>query len=638
MIHQYDQKLSRFGITLFLLLFLIGALGSWIAAAQPAAVVYAASNQPDVALGALQTGPTIRFTSATVDVNENAGGAGNFDLTISVQLGVDPSTLTRPVTVTYRTVDGTANGGSDYVSLTDERIVYTTADGTNRIKTFTVTILQDEIPEADENFYIILQDPQNAVLGNPNVVEIEIDSEDPFPTNTPSSGSPTPIYADMYESNNTISVAYPLAVNSTAFCGSPNATLWPSGDIDFYKFWGKRAAIYDISAKNLDLGIDTIMTLYDTNGNYRESNDDFNGSRGSFITFSSAADGYHFIKIENKDNADPADKTYCVEVIERIPTSTPTNTPQPTATTKATLSSYDRCEDNSNFDRACTLGATDPPVAETFNFVPFSGTGPDNDFYRIWVKQGWSYTCETLNLSAVNDTNMILYDQNQNTIAGNDDKRPDDLGSLVSYYASYTGWLYILVGPYATPDYDDSPLYQYDLQCSATAATPTPTPRPTFPPNTGTGGGGAVTQPTATQPVTTPEPTIDIFATLTAAAPMSTPAPVVNIQPLPTATPNIAPSTATELNVILYYDANQNFQPELDEGIMDMAVSVYDGVTGQLLSLGYTNEAGMLRFSLVTSSNVLRVSIPFLGFNQTVATGTSEVRLRVVPQSVSSSP
>ncbi|MDA0245021.1 MAG: pre-peptidase C-terminal domain-containing protein [Chloroflexi bacterium] len=599
--------------------------GLFVYAATPSTAVVSAAQAPaNPELAALQVLPTVRFAAATATVGEADG-----TVTLNILISAAPL-ITRPVTVTYTTVDGSATAGLDYGAASG---TVTFANGQPTARTIVITILNDALPEANETFSVVLQSPQNATLATPSIASVTIQSDDA--SATPTGGAATPVYSDIYENNNDIPTATTLPVNNTSFCTTPNATLWPVGDIDFYRFWAKAGAEYEVQTKNLALGLDTMMSLYGVQGQYLADNDDSNQSRASYISFIPAETGYHYVSIINKDASDPANKTYCVEVTETVlPTSTPapTHTPQPTATL---VQGVDICESNNHFDEACTIGTGD---LTTFNFVPVSGPGPDNDFFRLWVKVGWFYTCETLNLSSVNDTNVIIYDQNRNGLAGNDDKASDDLGSKVTYYATYTGWLFVLVGPYAIPNYDESPQYTYDLMCDGIAATPTPTPRPT---TVFTGGSGGGTLPRTPTPTPTPEgepteavPTPDIIATVNfLLSPTPTPPSIVQIVPLPTATP-LAPvgGNTTDLTVILYYDQNSNFTPELDEGIMDMAVSVFDGVSGQLLSFGYTNEAGLLRFTIAAPSNILRVSVPFLGFNQTVVAGTPEVRLRVVPQ------
>ena len=73
-----------------------------------------------------------------------------------------------------------------------------------------------------------------------------------------------------------------------------------------------------------------------------------------------------------------------------------------------------------------------------------------------------------------------------------------------------------------------------------------------------------------------------------------------------------------------------NFTPELIEGVEDVAVAIYDNITGELLAFGYTNEAGMIRFSSLLVSGAVRISIPFFQFNQVVV-GDATIAIRIAP-------
>jgi hypothetical protein len=110
--------------------------------------------------------------------------------------------------------------------------------------------------------------------------------------------------------------------------------------------------------------------------------------------------------------------------------------------------------------------------------------------------------------------------------------------------------------------------------------------------------------------------------------------PNVVIVPLPTATSAAGGATAVNLDITLYYDANNNFTAELNEGIVGAAVGVFDNASGQLLAFGYTNEAGNVRFGPIATTGAIRVSVPFLNFSQVLAAGDSTIFLRVAPQAL----
>ena len=620
-----NTRFLRIGFSLGLvalpILFILAAV-MW---PNPSLVIQAAEPQ----LSTSQT-RSIAFTASSYTVAENDSDSL---VSISVQISAVP---TSNVTVTYRTADGTATAGSDYTSVSGSLVFTSTGPS---IQTFNVSIVNDTTPEDSETINLILQEPANATLGSPNVAQLIITNDDASPT--PTGNAATPIYVDIYEANNNIQTAYTIEVNNTAFCTSDNATLWPSGDIDFYKFWAQAGSAYTVKTDNVDIGLDTYLVLYDSNGNQLAENDTASStSLNSSITFSASTTGYHYMKVTNEDASDPADKTYCAQVNEIAGTSTPT--PLPTGTSLPTTTPVpgaDTCEDNASFSDACIIA---PNEQISLNFVPPSSDATDNDYFRMWVKEGWYYTCETTDLSGYNDTNMIMYDANQNGLAGNNDKTYDDLGSLIGYQATYTGWIYLLVGPVVEVAYKDSYRYTYNLVCASDTSTATPVPTNTIVYTSGTGTGVVSTS----TPTPTPAADVDALATLITqltrdaeiegTQATATPPANVSINILPTSTPYIPPAILADLSVVLFYDENNDNLPQVVEGIQDMPVFIYDGSTGQLLTLGYTNQAGTLRFSVSPTSEVLRISVPFLGISQIMSTSVNEILIRVAPNSLPS--
>ena len=145
--------------------------------------------------------------------------------------------------------------------------------------------------------------------------------------------------------------------------------------------------------------------------------------------------------------------------------STPAPTPYPTATSTPPLCvvGLDRFEPNYDFDHAATIaiGIT----YDSLNFIPWCGETEDNDFFKIWVKPGLRYTCETMNLAPGLDTNIIIYDHNRNPLGGNDDATLGDYRSRISYLATYEGWLYVLVGHGGRFPYAEVQNSTYSLRC-----------------------------------------------------------------------------------------------------------------------------------------------------------------------------
>ncbi len=574
-------------------------------------------SAPAQALGNQQGTPVINFSDPSYTVIENAGSR-----TINVTLNISS---TQTVQVNYTTQDGTAKAGEDYFAVTGV-LVFVPGD---RSESFTVAIIDDTVSEPTETLRLVLSNPVNATLGSNFDVPLTVTDNDPTPTPTPTSQVvATPVFVDIYEPNNQLNAAYNTATGTSLCVNNNKLTLWPVGDYDYFRFFAKGGYTYEAFTSELSLGLDTYLKLYNSQGQpFRENDDDPSNSthpKASRIEFTPGSDGYYYASVHNVDPSDPANKTYCFEIEEMV---VPTNTPGPTPTP---VGSADACEYNGDRGSACLLGVGQDKTS--MNFVPLYGQGPDNDFYRMWILSGVTYTCSTSNLSAFNDTNMIMYDHNGNLIAGNNDWQFGDPSSQIVYLSSYTGWVYILVGPVVPIIYEEAASYTYDVGCAATVATLTPTPTNTI--VRPSGGGSVPSLPTATPivfPTQFPTPTPITFPT----PPTETPRPNVQFAPLPTGTPAGASQGQTVvLDVTLYYDGNNNYTPELTEGIMGAAVAVYDGSTGALLAFGYTNEAGAIRFSQLVATGPVRVTVPFFSFSQVVSGGSGTINVRVAPSSL----
>jgi hypothetical protein len=438
------------------------------------------------------------------------------------------------------------------------------------------------------------------------------------PSPTPSE----PTEEDEYEQNDDFTTAYTLPVKTSVTLSGQRgkANFFPSNDDDWFKYWTKDGFWYQVETLDLS-GVDTYLEIRDRDNNVVETDDDSGGGYASFAEWKATYDGYYYIRIANQVNTTG---DYDMQVKESAAPATAT--PGPTPTGPVFDDRADSCEDNLDFANACVLPVN---VSKTFNFVPPYKDGPDNDFYRIWVKPGLHYRCFTSNLDAGIDPNMIVFSAPSwdAGIGGNDDVAPGDFNSSFSYYSTYAGWLYVLVG---TGDRTPSNVNNssYTLECemrapgtptSTPGPGPTNTPRPTSPPDDDEDEGEAEATPTPEEEeeraTSTPAPDLTIRA-------LTTPTPVPEAT---TPAPRFIP-----INLLVYYDGNDDHQPGAGEGIGGVSAQVYEVATNQLLGQGYTDEQGNLPFT-VSTQGAVRVSVPFFGFSQLV-TGEASIYLRVPPQ------
>lgn len=298
---------------------------------------------------------------------------------------------------------------------------------------------------------------------------------------------------------------------------------------------------------------------------------------------------------------------YWLDIVALAATPTPTSLPTVTPTPVPPVPGADSCENNYDFEHACVIPANQ---SQTFNFIPVWG-GVDNDFFKIWVKPGLMLECRTSDLAPGVDPNMIVYDRNRNALGGNDDVAPGDFNSAFSYYATYEGWVYLLLG---TGERTPSNIMNssYTLRCDLRPpGQPTATP-PAVPPT-----APPAAPPTQPPPAATPTLSSGLSVRL-----LTTPTPSPPQTPVP---------RFVSIRLLAYYDGNGDGQPGAGEGIRGVPVYAYDALSAQVLAQGFTDDRGHLEFSIAVAAPV-RISVPFFGFSQLVTSEAASVYLRVPPQ------
>jgi hypothetical protein len=168
--------------------------------------------------------PIVGFQSVNTTVDEAVG-------TTTVNVVLD-SAASPTATVEYLTLNGTAIGGT---TSTDGDFIHKsgtlTFTGSDTTETFSIVINNDSIDEPLETFNLILRNPVNAELSSSNsTATISIQDNDPTPTNTPGSqNTPTPVYVDVYEPNNTLQNSYPIQADGGAYCNiTRKSSVWPA--------------------------------------------------------------------------------------------------------------------------------------------------------------------------------------------------------------------------------------------------------------------------------------------------------------------------------------------------------------------------------------------------------------------------
>ncbi len=413
------------------------------------------------------------------------------------------------------------------------------------------------------------------------------------------------------------------------------------GDVDWYWFYAPTGRSIRVTTA-VQPGVDTEIFLFDsrnlpapaetsqmvnlsTQGQFAYNDDYQPLDRGSQVIFTTSYEGNYWIKVFNKDQSPRgAGQTYALTVVE-----VPPGTVVPTSVATTFPAGGDRFEYNGDFNSA-TLIAPGAKV-DQLNFVPFQPPTVDtvdNDFFRMPVKQGLYYTCETLDLSAGTDTNLIVFNTTSTdpsaTLGGNDDISEEEtlrgnFRSRVSWLATYNGYAYIVVGQRNPPKANENTSRTYSLLCNIGLP---PVPTPTVNPNPPT-ATPPPPPPTAVVPPT-PEPTVGQAVNLVV-QPVDSSA----LQPTvaPTPTPNVV---VIEVQTFIDYNRNGVLDPGSREGIAGTSVRFFDAQTSTPLFQTFTDGDGRVQVT-INNDGPIQVSVPVFGYLTTVSQSPAAIRIGLQP-------
>ena len=95
-----------------------------------------------------------------------------------------------------------------------------------------------------------------------------------------------------------------------------------------------------------------------------------------------------------------------------------------------------------------------------------------------------------------------------------------------------------------------------------------------------------------------------------------------------TATPEAYQSITIEIN--LYYDENDNKAPDPSEGLAGVSIRIVDDTTNQRLGHLFTDSRGHARL-MVSAQEAVRVSIPYLSYNERITPPGDRITIRLSP-------
>ena len=472
------------------------------------------------------------------------------------------------------------------------------------------------------------------------------------PTATPGGTTPTIGCEDRYEPDDTLGTAKEIVQNTDqvhTFCHNDS-----SKDRDWLFFPAVSGKLYTMLTKDLTGPVDTVITLYNSNGQALAENDDYVPGQGlsSRIDYTFSASGTYYLQVRDKRANGGLGYQYTVSLIStgQLPpttTTTPSPTFNPNAPTVTTTPGI--CRDAYEPDgvpetaRNILIGTT-----QHHSICP---TG-DADWVRFYARAGKVYTLRTSNLGVGLDTYIILFGSDMHTILAENDDGGDGVASRIDFYPQKDDWYFLQVknaGDIGEPD------LVYDLSLAVVPGVPQPPGTATAiiaPPVTVTAiPSGPTTTAVATKPpVPTPtagaaQPTPTAKPTLSAAQTEETPVqtvlpqsgtrsptetlpnvPKTGAESLPAkpkkltvsvAKPAQQPSGSTALASVLFrvfYDANRNETYDTNEGIRGLKVyflssNSADAISGQLV----TSDVGTGNLTLPVVQQ--KIFIPYFGIN-----------------------
>ncbi|RYY67401.1 MAG: glycosyl hydrolase family protein, partial [Chitinophagaceae bacterium] len=166
----------------------------------------------------------------SIDDNSRAEGNGSNSFTLRVALDVAAA---GPVTVQYRTLDGSAVAGDDYVAVSGGTLTFAAGE---REKQLSITVLGDDAREGDETFQVILSNPTGATLYRATATATLNNDDTRVPFTNAGYDAPsgyagyTLAWSDEFNSG---------ALNPTFWAnqngdGCPNLCGWGNNELEYY--------------------------------------------------------------------------------------------------------------------------------------------------------------------------------------------------------------------------------------------------------------------------------------------------------------------------------------------------------------------------------------------------------------------
>lgn len=171
---------------------------------------------------------TPNMTFDDVSAAEGNGGTN----TVSVKLVLNQP-ASGPVSVTWSTVDGTAKAGQDYTAVTNQTVSFQSGE---KEKTIVVTVVADDIREADETFQVRVENPVNVNLLKGTAIIKLTNDDTKVPFNNTGYDAPTSYagytlaWSDEFNGGSLDAAAWTAETGD----GCPGLCGWGNNELEYY--------------------------------------------------------------------------------------------------------------------------------------------------------------------------------------------------------------------------------------------------------------------------------------------------------------------------------------------------------------------------------------------------------------------
>ncbi len=225
---------------------------------------------------------------------------------------------------------------------------------------------------------------------------------------------------DAYEPDDSLQEAHPITTDSL-----PQAhNLHVPGDHDHVYFEAYEGTGYTIETSRLGGNVDTVIYLYDREGNeLAHADDGAEEPLASRIVWIAPSSGTYYVMIRDlRDDSAGPESTYEVRT-----------------TASDTIEGADPYEPDDSISQASPIDTESTYQSHTFHVTV------DVDYVSFLAEEGVEYTIETGNLEGACDTVIYLYDGEGTELDYDDDRGEEAFASSLVWVAPESGIYYVAV-------------------------------------------------------------------------------------------------------------------------------------------------------------------------------------------------